>query len=181
MIDAEGNMLGVFPINEAVALAQRKELDLVEVNPKAAPPVCKIMNFGRFKYEEKKKARDQKKKQAVVEIKEIKLRPKTDDHDLDWKIRDIRRFLEEGNKVKLAVRFRGREMAHPERANEIVNEVLKAVETIAVIEMSSRMEGRAMTVLIAPKPGLRPTPKAEPSPKAEGSPKDKSSESPPAA
>jgi translation initiation factor IF-3 len=180
VIDADGNMLGVFPVHEAVALAQRKELDLVEVNPKAAPPVCKIMNFGRFKYEEKKKARDQKKKQAVVEIKEIKLRPKTDDHDLEWKIRDIRRFLEEGNKVKLAVRFRGREMAHPERANEIVNAVLKAVEAMAVIEMSSRMEGRAMTVLIAPKPGLRPAQRVEPPPKEKAGKADKS-EAPPAA
>jgi len=158
-------MLGVLPLDEALALAEKKELDLVEVNPKASPPVCKIMNFGRFKYEEKKKARDQKKKQTVVEIKEIKLRPKTDDHDLDWKIRDIRRFLEEGNKVKLAVRFRGREMAHPERAHEILDRVIKSVEGIAVVEMSSRMEGRAMTLLLAPKPGIRPAPK-EPAPAA---------------
>lgn len=154
-------MLGVFPLEEAVQLAEKKELDLVEVNPKASPPVCKIMNFGRFKYEEKKRVRDQKKKQSVVEIKEIKLRPKTDDHDLDWKIRDIRRFLEEGNKVKLAVRFRGREMAHPERAHEILDRVIKAVEGLAVVEMTSRMEGRAMTLLLAPKPGLKPATKSE--------------------
>lgn len=153
------------PLDEAIAAAEKKEMDLVEVNPKAAPPVCKIMNFGRFKYEEKKKARDQKKKQSVVEIKEIKLRPKTDDHDLDWKIRDIRRFLEDGNKVKLAVRFRGREMAHPERAHEILDRVIKSVEGIAVVEMSSRMEGRAMTLLLAPKPGIRATPKEPAAPK----------------
>lgn len=159
-------MVGVLPLEEAVQLAERRELDLVEVNPKAIPPVCKLMDFGRFKYEEKKKARDQKKKQTVVEIKEIKLRPKTDDHDLDWKIRDIRRFLEEGNKVKLAVRFRGREMAHPERAHEILDRVIKSVEGLAVVETSSRMEGRAMTLLLAPKPGaVKPAAKPEPAPR----------------
>ena len=109
-------MLGVLDTNDARRLAREKDLDLVEVNPKAMPPVCKIMDFGKFKYEEKKKQAEQKKKQTQVELKEIKLRPKTDDHDIDFKVKHIRRFLSEGDKVKLTVRFRGREITHPETA-----------------------------------------------------------------
>src|SRR5688572_17366529 len=144
-------MLGVMAVSQALAVAQSQELDLVEVNPKAEPPVCKIMDFGKYKYEEKKKQRDAKKKQSQVEIKEIKLRPKTDDHDLEWKIRDMKRFLGEGDKVKITVRFRGREITHPERAQMVIDRILKELEGLIVIEMSARMEGKAMGVLLAPK------------------------------
>ena len=118
VIDADGAMLGVLQTHEALRMAQEQGLDLVEVNPKAEPPVCKILDFGKYKYEEKKKAAEAKRKQTVVEIKEIKLRPKTDDHDIDFKIKAARRFLEAGHKVKFTVRFRGREITHPEKAQE---------------------------------------------------------------
>src|SRR5580700_10966050 len=114
VIGADGGMLGVLQTHEALRLAQSQGLDLVEVNPKTDPPVCKILDFGKYKYEEKKKAGEAKRKQTVVEIKEIKLRPKTDDHDIAFKIKSARRFLEAGHKVKFTVRFRGREITHPE-------------------------------------------------------------------
>ena len=118
VIAADGSMLGVLGTQEAMRLAQEQGLDLVEVNPKADPPVCKILDFGKYKYEEKKKAGEAKRKQTVVEIKEIKLRPKTDEHDLAFKVKAARRFLEAGHKVKFTVRFRGREITHPEKAHE---------------------------------------------------------------
>ena len=144
-------------VSQALGIAHDRELDLVEVNPKAEPPVCKIMDFGKYKYEEKKKQREAKKKQTQVEIKEIKLRPKTDDHDLDWKVRDMKRFLGEGDKVKITVRFRGREITHPERAHMVINRILKELEGLIVIEAPAKMEGKAMGVLLAPKAqGVKP-------------------------
>ena len=136
---------------DAKALAKEKNLDLVEVNPKAMPPVCKIMDFGRFKYEEKKKQAEAKKRQNQTELKEIKLRPKTDDHDIGFKVKHVRRFLEEGNKVKITVRFRGREITHPETAQQQIDLIIEAVRDIALVESTGKMEGRTMTALIAPK------------------------------
>ena len=112
----DGSQLGVMPTSEALKAAEGRGLDLVEVNPKSMPPVCKILDFGKYKYEEKKRASEAKRKQTIVELKEVKLRPKTDDHDLQVKVRSARRFLESGNKVKFTVRFRGREITHPQRA-----------------------------------------------------------------
>jgi translation initiation factor IF-3 len=126
-------------------------LDLVEVNPKAEPPVCKIMDFGKFKYEEKKRASEAKRKQTTVELKEVKLRPKTDDHDLNFKLRAARRFVEAGNKVKFVVRFRGREIAHPEQAQVQLTWLLEQLEDIANADSRPAMEGRTMTVLVSPK------------------------------
>ena len=151
VIGDDGEMLGVLETREALRMAREKELDLVEVNPKAFPPVCKIMDFGKFKYEEAKKTREAKKKQTVVKLKEIKLRPKTDDHDIDFKVRHIRDFIAEGDKVKITVRFRGREITHPEMAQKQIDRMLEQVKDVAIIESSSRMEGRAMTVLLAPR------------------------------
>lgn len=148
-------MLGVIPTHEALRLAREKELDLVEVNPKAMPPVCKIMDYGRFKYEEKKRENDAKKRQIQVELKEVKLRPKTDDHDMDVKVRHVRRFLEEGNKVKVTCRFRGREITHPETAERQLLEILDKTKDLTVIEQPPRMEGKTMTILVAPKPEIR--------------------------
>ena len=116
MIGAEGEMLGIMATIDAKKLAREKELDLVEVNPKAQPPVCKVMDYGKYKYEESKKKRASRKAQVQVELKEVKLRPKTDEHDLEFKVKHSRRFLEEGNKVKVTCRFRGREITHPETA-----------------------------------------------------------------
>ncbi len=154
VIGANGDMLGVLQTHDAMRMAQEQGLDLVEVNPKADPPVCKILDFGKYKYEEKKKAGEAKRKQTVVEIKEIKLRPKTDDHDLDFKTRAARRFLEAGHKVKFTVRFRGREITHPEKAQEQLTWVMQQTEDIANVETRAMMEGRTMTVMVAPKPTI---------------------------
>ncbi len=154
VIDADGEMLGVLQTHEALRKAQEKGLDLVEVNPKAEPPVCKILDFGKYKYEEKKKTAEAKRKQTVVEIKEIKLRPKTDDHDIAFKIRAARKFLEAGHKVKFTVRFRGREITHPEKAQEQLTLVIAGTEDLANLESRAMMEARTMTVLVAPKPTI---------------------------
>ncbi|MCL2725856.1 MAG: translation initiation factor IF-3 [Polyangiaceae bacterium] len=154
VIDANGEMLGVLSTHEALRRAQDQGLDLVEVNPKADPPVCKILDFGKYKYEEKKKAGEAKRKQTVVQIKEIKLRPKTDDHDIAFKTNAARRFLEAGHKVKFTVRFRGREITHPEKAQEQLNLLIAGIEDIANVETRAMMEARAMSVLVAPKPAI---------------------------
>ena len=148
----DGSMLGVMPTPQALREAEQRGLDLVEVNPKAAPPVCKILDFGKFKYEEKKRARDAKRKQTVVEVKELKLRPKTDDHDLDVKLRAARRFIESGNKVKFTVRFRGREIAHPQRAQMQLDFLREKTEDLTLVEQPPMMEARAMSLILAPKP-----------------------------
>ena len=145
-------MLGVMSNREALRIAQEQSLDLVEVNPKAEPPVCKIMDYGKFKYEEKKKASEAKRKQTTVELKEVKLRPKTDDHDLNFKLRAARRFVEAGNKVKFVVRFRGREIAHPDRAQVQLLWLLEHLEDIANPDSRPSMEGRTMTMMVSPKP-----------------------------
>jgi len=151
VINADGEQLGVISTDEARRIAREQELDLVEVNPKARPPVCKIMDYGRFKYEEKKKQNEAKKRQSQVELKEIKLRPKTDDHDIAFKVKHVRRFLEEGNKVKLTVRFRGREITHPETAKRQIDLIIGEVEDLAMVESAGRMEGRTMTAILSPK------------------------------
>jgi translation initiation factor IF-3 len=161
VIGAEGEMLGVLNTDEARRMARGLDLDLVEVNPKAMPPVCKIMDFGKFKYEEKKRQADARKRQTQIELKEIKLRPKTDDHDLDFKTKHVRRFLEEGNKVKLTVRFRGREITHPETAQRQIDVIIAAVEDLATVETSARLEGRTMTAILAPRVKVQQTHKPE--------------------
>ena len=154
VIGPDGGKLGVLQTHEALRMAQEQGLDLVEINPKAEPPVCKILDFGKYKYEEKKKAAQAKRNQAVVDIKEIKLRPKTDDHDINFKIRAARRFIEAGHKVKFTVRFRGREITHPEKAHEQIDIIVKALEDVANIETRPMMEARAMSVVVAPKPAI---------------------------
>jgi translation initiation factor IF-3 len=155
VVGAEGEMLGVLATHEALRLAREKELDLVEVNPKAVPPVCKIMDYGKYKYEEKKRENKSNKGQLKTELKEVKLRPKTDDHDLDVKARHIRRFLEEGNKVKVTCRFRGREITHPETAERQLVHFIEVTKDIAIIEQGARMEAKTMTILLSPKPEVR--------------------------
>src|SRR5579871_5215435 len=154
VIDADGSMLGVLQTHEALRKAQEQGLDLVEVNPKAEPPVCKILDFGKYKYEEKKKAAQARRNQAVVDIKEIKLRPKTDEHDINFKVKAARRFIEAGHKVKFTVRFRGREITHPEKAQEQIDVITKALEDVANVETRPMMEARAMSVVVAPKPAI---------------------------
>jgi len=152
VVAEDGSNLGVLTTEAALRRAQEVGLDLVEVNPKATPPVCKILDFGKYKYEEKKRAREAKRKQTVVEVKEIKLRPKTDDHDLDTKVRAARRFLAQGNKVKIVCRFRGREITHPERARMQLDFLVSKLEDLANVEQRPIMEARTMAVLVAPKP-----------------------------
>lgn len=152
MVAEDGSNLGVLPTDQALKRAQEVGLDLVEVNPKGTPPVCKILDFGKYKYEEKKKAAEAKRKQTVVEVKEVKIRPKTDEHDLNVKIRAIRRFIEAGNKVKVVCRFRGREMMHPQVAAQQLQDILKAVEDLVNVEQRPMMEQRTMAMLVSPKP-----------------------------
>jgi translation initiation factor IF-3 len=150
----DGSQLGVMSTSDALKAAEERGLDLVEVNPKSSPPVCKILDFGKYKYEEKKRASDAKRKQTVVELKEVKLRPKTDDHDLNVKVRAAKRFLEGGNKVKFTVRFRGREITHPERAEMQLNWLFQQLEEIANVEQRAQMEGRTMSLILSPKPAV---------------------------
>jgi len=154
VIEEDGEMLGILATHEALRRAKEKGMDLVEVNPKADPPVCKILDFGKFKYDEKKKANEAKRKQAAVEIKEIKLRPKTDDHDLDFKARAAQRFLQAGHKVKFTCRFRGREITHPEKAREQLDWIVEECEELSIVEVRPAMEQRTMTLIIAPKPAI---------------------------
>ena len=160
-------MLGVLPTHEALRLAREADLDLVEVNPKGVPPVCKIMDFGKFKYEEKKKENELKKRQVQVELKEVKLRPKTDDHDLEVKAKHIRRFLEDGNKVKVTCRFRGREITHPETAEVQLVHFIETTKDIAIVEQTPRMEAKTMTILLSPKAEIRARVAAQVAKKAE--------------
>jgi translation initiation factor IF-3 len=150
VINPEGKQLGVYPIHQALGIANDLGLDLVEINPKANPPVCRIMDFGKFKYEQKKQANLARKRQKTIDIKEVKMRPKTDNHDFDFKVKHIRRFLDEGNKAKVTIRFRGREMAHPEIAARLLDKVIAEVKDIGEIEQNYRMEGRTMTMVLVP-------------------------------
>jgi translation initiation factor IF-3 len=150
VIDENGAMIGVIPTHQAIAKAQAAGFDLVEVDAKAQPPVCKILDFGKFKYEKKKQEAARRATQTVVEVKEIKLRPKTDDHDLETKGRAARRFLEEGHKVKFTVRFRGREITHPEKAQEQLDWFTTYLKDVAKIETRPMMEARAMCLMVAP-------------------------------
>lgn len=165
MIDANGEQLGIMLTQEAMARAEEASLQLVEVNPKANPPVCKIMDYGKFKYETAKRDREAKKNQKTTELKEVKFRPKTHDHDFDFKTRHIRRFLEEGDKVKLVVQFRGREITHPETGRAILERVCRDLADAATVLQMAQMEGNRMNMILAPKPqrpgAVKPKP-AEP-------------------
>lgn len=151
MIDHEGEKKGVVPTEQALELAGQVGLDLVEVSPNTKPPVCKILDYGKYKYQQQKKKNEAKKKQKVVEIKEIKMRPNIDDHDYGVKAKAIRRFFDDGDKVKVTLRFRGREMAHQERGMELLKKVQADFEEIAKIEQMPKLEGRQMMMVMAPR------------------------------
>ena len=150
LIDATGNNVGVVGIADALARAAEAGLDLVEISPNSEPPVCKILDFGKYKYQAQKKAAEARKKQRTVEIKEIKMRPNIDTHDYDVKMRSIRRFFEEGDKVKVTLRFRGREMAHQELGKALLDRVAEDVKAQGKIESMPRLEGRQMVMMIGP-------------------------------
>ena len=144
-------MVGVVTRNEALTLAATAGLDLVEVSPNADPPVCKILDYGKFKYEEQKKKNEGRKKQKIIEVKEIKLRPGIDDHDYDVKMRSMVKFIEEGDKVKVTMRFRGRELAHQDLGMNVLTRVKEDLDEIAKVEQFPRMEGRQMIMVMSPK------------------------------
>jgi len=154
LINLEGEQLGIFPIAEALNIAREASRDLVEVSPNASPPVCRIMDYGKFKYEQSKKTYQAKKKKhvpRVTHIKEIKVRPKTEEHDLQFKIRHIKKFLEHGDKAKITLIFRGREITHPERGQEVMNRIAEEIEDVGTVENPAKLEGRNMIMLLAPK------------------------------
>jgi translation initiation factor IF-3 len=151
LVDERGEMIGVVNRSDALARAVEAGLDLVEVAANADPPVCKILDFGKFKYEEQKRKNEARKKQKVIEVKEIKLRPGIDDHDYDVKMRSMKSFIGEGDKVKVTMRFRGRELAHQELGMDVLMRVRDDLEEVAKIEAHPRMEGRQMTMVLSPK------------------------------
>ena len=177
VINHEGQMLGVMPTHEALRIADAAGLDLVEVSPKAQPPVCKIMDYGRFKYEKSKQAKEARKHQSQVVVKEVKFRPKTDGHDLDFKVKMMDKFLAEGNKVKLVVQFRGREIVHPETGQMILQKAIDQLTELANVEQMPNMEGRRMIMILAPKVGVVRAARAPSAPK----PQSAEAEAPPKA
>jgi translation initiation factor IF-3 len=151
LVDQRGQMVGVVGRSEALVMAANAGLDLVEIAPNADPPVCKILDFGKYKYEEQKKKNEARKKQKIIEVKEIKLRPGIDDHDYEVKRRSMVKFIEEGDKVKVTMRFRGRELAHQELGMDVLIRVRDDLDEIAKVEQMPRMEGRQMTMVVSPK------------------------------
>jgi len=171
LIDENGEQLGVLPTSEALRIARDRGLDLVEVAPMATPPVCRLMDYGRYKYEQTKRERDARKHATKVELKEVRLRPKTDEHDIDFKTRAVQRFLKDGDKVKVTLMFRGREMAHPQIGRQILEQMAEAVREFGQVERMPLMEGRTMTMILAPlktkaspaAPAATPAPASSPS------------------
>jgi translation initiation factor IF-3 len=151
LIDADGNQKGIVPTIQALQMARDGGLDLVEVAPQAQPPVCKLLDYGKYKFELEKKNRESRKHQKQIRIKEIRMQPKIDEHDLEFKTRHIREFLDEGNKVKVTVRFRGRELAHTELGKEVLDKILQMLSDSFTIEKPAQMEGRTMSLLLNPK------------------------------
>ncbi|WP_107687560.1 translation initiation factor IF-3 [Neisseria wadsworthii] len=151
LISGSGEQLGIVSLRDALAMSEEQDVDLVEISPTAKPPVCKLMDFGKYKYEQSKKRDEAKKKQKQVQIKEIKFRPGTDEGDYQIKMRNINRFLEDGDKVKVTLRFRGREMAHQEFGAQLLERVKEDLAEVATIEQFPKMEGRQMVMMIAPK------------------------------
>jgi translation initiation factor IF-3 len=164
VIDDTGQQLGIMPPPQALAIARQKGLDLVEISPTAVPPVCRIMDFGKYQYQEQKRSREAKKHQKVIEVKEIKFRPKVDEHDYQFKKKHIERFLADGDKVKATIFFRGREMAHPEIGRRILERLIEDLTDVAIAETSPRQEGNQMHTILSQKAGR----KAAPKPRSQG-------------
>jgi translation initiation factor IF-3 len=159
LIDDQGNKLGVVPTAEAIRLSEERELDLVEVAPLATPPVCRILDYGKYRFQQQKRDKDARKKQKNQSVKEMKMRPKIDTHDYDFKVKAIRAFLEDGHRVKVSIFFRGREMAFLDRGREVLNRVREAVEPVGKVESEPRMEGAYMRMMVCPSASV-PVPKS---------------------
>lgn len=151
VISPEGEQLGILPIEEALALARDRDLDLVEVAPNERPPVCRIMDFGKYKYQQAKRSQEAKKRQRVIQTKEIKMRPKTEEHDYQFKMRHARRFLEEGHKVKVSLLFRGREMDHVDLGQRMLDRIIVDCKDISTVEQQPRLEGQTLSLVLTPK------------------------------
>ena len=168
LIDDEGGQLGIVQLREALAIAEERGLDLMEVAPNAVPPVCRIVDYGKFRYEQTKKDREARKNQKQAELKEVRLKPKTDDHDLEVKAKQARKFLLAGDKVKFTVRFRGREIFHPDIGREMLEQMAEELRDVATVEQRPLMEGRALSLMLAPSAkaiaSAKPKPPREPKP-----------------
>ena len=168
LIDENGEMIGVMPSSRALDIAHERNLDLVEVSPNAIPPVCKLMDYGRYKYEQAKKENEARKNQKTVNQKEIRLHPRTDEHDVDVKTRKIQEFLADGDKVRVSVQFRGAEMRHPDIGRKLLDEIAEVLKGSAIIERSPVMEGRMMSMIVSRAPGWEPPKKQTSTPGAAG-------------
>ncbi|MEO8970877.1 MAG: translation initiation factor IF-3 [Ktedonobacteraceae bacterium] len=164
LIDENGEMVGVMPPGRALDIAREQNLDLVEISPNANPPVCKLMDYGRFKYEQAKKENEARKNQKTITLKEIRMRPRTDDHDVDVKTRKIQEFLAEGDKVRVSVQFRGPDMRHPDIGRRLLDEIAEVLKGSAIIERPPVMEGRMMSMIVSRAPGWEPPKKQTPPP-----------------
>ena len=151
LIGADGAQVGVMPVKEALAMAAEANLDLVEVAPQASPPVCRIMDYGKYKYQQSKKQQEARRRQTIIQVKEIKVRPKIEEHDMAFKLRNTRRFLSEGDKVKISVIFRGREIAHTDRGFRLLAQMSEALTDVAVVEQHPNLEGRNLSMIVTPK------------------------------
>ncbi len=151
LIGPEGEQIGVMPTREALAQAAEAHLDLVEVAPQASPPVCRIMDYGKFKYQQSKKQQEARRRQTIIQVKEIKVRPKIEEHDMGFKLKNTRRFLGEGDKVKISVIFRGREIAHTDRGFKILTQMAEALAAVGTVEQPPKLEGRNMSMIVTPK------------------------------
>ena len=151
LIGPDGQQVGIMPIKEALAMAAEAHLDLVEVAPQAAPPVCRVMDYGKFKYQQSKKQQEARRRQTIIQVKEVKVRPKIEEHDLAFKLRNTRRFLGDSDKVKISVIFRGREIAHTDRGFRILAQMAEALADIGVVEQPPRLEGRNLSMIVSPK------------------------------
>ncbi|HOG47995.1 MAG TPA: translation initiation factor IF-3 [Anaerolineae bacterium] len=155
LIDETGKQLGIYPVREAMQIADEKGLDLVEVAPNANPPVCRLMDYGKYLYERTKKEREDRRGQRIIEIKEVRLRPKIGEHDMGVKVRQMRTFLSDGAKVRVRVRFRGREITHPEVARDLLGHITDSLGDAATVEQQPLMDGKTMIMLLAPGPALK--------------------------
>ncbi len=151
LISADGQQLGVMSLKEALAIAAEASLDLVEVAPMANPPVCRVMDYGKFKYQQSKKQQEARRRQTTIQVKEVKVRPKIEEHDMAVKLKNVRRFLEDNDKAKITMIFRGREMAHTDRGYRILQQMAEALADIAVVEQMPKQEGRTLSMIVAPK------------------------------
>jgi translation initiation factor IF-3 len=151
LIGADGQQVGVMPVKEALAMAAEANLDLVEVAPQASPPVCRIMDYGKYKYQQSKKQQEARRRQTTIQVKEIKVRPKIEEHDMAFKMKNARRFLSEGDKVKISVIFRGREIAHTDRGFRLLAQISETLGDIATVEQHPKLEGRNLSMIVTPK------------------------------